>query len=212
MKRRNSDMHKNIPVGILCDEIWCGPGVRCQCTLPHWSLSISLRGVVDWGHPGGARFLHQPGEVLMIRIHTPQLWVVTGRQDWQVIYAVFDPRPHWLPWLEWSEVVPGYGMLPLAGRPALKTVTRAFHRLVSLSKSSNPDAMDVMYHTLEEILLLCRQEQRHTAARQLDPRIEAATLLGVILPCVVARKAGPRLPEIEIEKSHDNSFTLYSQG
>ncbi len=146
------------------------PGSQHHGQLRHWVLGICLSGSCEHGRPGQGRFPVEAEDVVGIRPGTPQHWRVTGSQPWEVISIVFEPRPHWLPWLDWRDVVPGF--LCLRPAPALQApIRQAFASALASSQSGASDACDLAGNALERALLLARQGWRRLE-RTIDPRIQ----------------------------------------
>jgi AraC-like DNA-binding protein len=137
-----------------------------------WVLGICLGGGCEHGQPAGERFTMAAGDVISLRPGTPQRWVVTHADGWDVVSCIFDPRPHWLPWLEFTPAAPGFLRQHLEGGE-FRAARRAFMRACAASGSGRPDALDVAAHAIEEALLICRRVRADGDAR-VDPRVRLA--------------------------------------
>jgi AraC family transcriptional regulator of arabinose operon len=134
------------------------PGARHEGQVQQWVFGLCISGTCDHGKPDGERFQLIAGDVLAIRPGVKQGWIVTGQAPWQVVSCIFDPRPHWLPWLEFPAAAPGFLRLHLAGPEALG-VARSLERACVASGSGREDAQDLTAHAVEEALLICRRTQ-----------------------------------------------------
>ena len=157
------------------------------------------RGRSDWllmytrdgaGHAGNVRL--EPGSVALIRPGAPHDYGTARDADfWEILWAHFQPRPHWLSWLGWPEDAPGVLHLRLESevREWVEAALWEMHR-----HSVGPLARreDFAMHAMEEALLWC--ETVTPAARRLDPRVEAA------MRCLLENLARPvTLPEVARE-------------
>ena len=148
------------------------PGKRMQTAVPHWVLGFTLSGRCEHGPPAGSRFSFGAGEVLLIQPRMPMSWRVVGEGNWRVVSCFFQPRPHWLPWLDWPAVARGFRKLALSAS-AVGAVGDCFRRAVAHSASGHADASDLAAHAVEEALLLCRRDSSPSSA-QGDERVRAA--------------------------------------
>jgi len=130
------------------------PRTSHEGRVQHWVLGICNAGTCEHGQPGGIRFTMSAGDVLVIRPGVSQQWITKGGEDWQVVSCIFNPRPHWLPWLELPQVAPGFLRLRLSGRD-WREARRYFERACSASSSGQEEAQDLTAHAVEGALLIC---------------------------------------------------------
>jgi AraC-like DNA-binding protein len=157
---------------MIAVEASIPPRVTHEGRQRQWVLGICLGGACEHGQPAGRRFTMAAGDVITIRPGTAQRWMVSQDEGWHVVSCIFDPRPHWLPWLALDEVAPGFMRLRLAGVD-FRSACRAFLRACAASGSGRPDALDLAAHEIEEILLLCRRVRAASDAR-VDQRVRLA--------------------------------------
>lgn len=174
MARPDPDMSRPWGIGLLIHDLSNPGGAECRATVAHWVVGLTLAGSARYhGRDGGTMDL-APGDVSLVRVRVPQFWRVTSAAPWRVVYAVFDPRPHWLPWLDWAECMPGHAMLRLGRGGPATAVARAFERARAAWTGGRPDATDRAYHAVEEVLLACQEHRRGLPSPDRDPRIDAA--------------------------------------
>jgi len=150
------------------------PGTKHEGLLPHWVLGLMLAGVAEQGEPDGKRFLLEKGDFLVIRANTPQCWRVIDKTDWRIIDCIFDPRPHWVSWLNWEEIVPGFMKLTLRDAKVRREVRNGLMRAYRLGKSGLPDATDFVYNAIENVILSVNRYYQHGKNSEYDPRVGQA--------------------------------------
>lgn len=150
------------------------PGTKDEGTLPHWVLGLTLDGVVEQGQPNGKRFLLEKGDFLVIRANTPQRWRALGKTDWSVIYCIFDPRLHWVSWMNWEEIAPGFMKLTLNDLKVRREVRNGLMRAYQLGKSGLQDATDFVYNAIENVILLASRHYQLSGHSEYDPRVGRA--------------------------------------
>ncbi|MCC6580435.1 MAG: helix-turn-helix domain-containing protein [Phycisphaeraceae bacterium] len=88
-------------------------GMAAGDTLNHFVIGITLNGQTDY-HIGGVRIRAQRNDLMMTLPKVPVFWKVPEEAEhWEVIYVVFDPRPHWLTWMDWPKMSQGCRRLRL---------------------------------------------------------------------------------------------------
>lgn len=130
------------------------PGTQHRGTETGWVLGYVRAGACEHGPPQGPRLQVGDGDVVGIAPRTPQWWRVLGDRPWQVISCIFQPRPHWLPWLAWRETAPGFAIVhpPSTQR---RSLGRQFEAALRWSSSGRADALDHAAHALEGVILAC---------------------------------------------------------
>jgi len=150
------------------------PGARHAASLPHWALGLTLDGVCEQGQPDGKRFLIKKGDFGVIRANTPQRWRVLGKTVWRSIGCIFDPRPHWISWLNWEEIAPGFMKLTLNDLKVRREVRNGIFRAYRLGKSGLPDATDFVYNAIENVILSANRYYQLGSHSKYDPRVGRA--------------------------------------
>lgn len=89
---------------------------------------------------------------------------------WVLLWAHVLPPPHWTPWLDLPEAVPGIGILAPGGH-SLDPVRRAFRRCLRLHGGLHPLRDDLAMNALESALILASGLHREDR-RPVDPLIE----------------------------------------
>ncbi|MBB6049015.1 helix-turn-helix domain-containing protein [Armatimonas rosea] len=134
-------------------------------------LMLTLTGCGRVGHARGEVRV-EPGELVLIRPGTRHDYgTARGASHWELVWAHFQPRPHWLEWLTWPEPAPGILHLALTSEQNA-LVESALRLMDTRARSAAPHRAAWAMHGLEEALLHCAaalpSAQRH------DSRVAAA--------------------------------------
>ena len=134
-----------------------------------WLLIATLSGKGRFGHAEG-ELVTDPGEWVLIRPGTPHDYgVETSLKQWELLWVHFQPRAHWLAWLNWPVVAPGLMKLTI-DETTLKRF-RDVHRLFTSDlRRSEAFAMNA----LEAVLLECDRQNPLAATSRYDDRIRRA--------------------------------------
>jgi AraC family transcriptional regulator, arabinose operon regulatory protein len=150
------------------------PGTKHEGSSSHWVMGLTLAGACDIGQPGGKRFLLERGDLVVTRPNTPQRWQVVGKTDWQTIYCLFDPRPHWIAWLSRNEIAPGFMKRILRNSRVLREVRDGMLRAYRLGSTGLPDVQDIAYNAIERVLLSVNRYFQCAGHSENDPRVGKA--------------------------------------
>lgn len=132
-----------------------------------WLLMFTLSGR---GHAGNA--VLNPGDIVLLKPGFRQDYgTARGASRWEILWAHFQPRPHWREWLLWPEAEPGVLTLTLEGE-CQSQVEAALWEMRRHAIGPQARREDFAMNALEQALLWC--ETASPAARRLDPRIEVA--------------------------------------
>lgn len=134
-------------------------------------LMFTLTGCGRVGHARG-EIRVRPGELVLIRPGTRHDYgTARGAGGWELIWAHFQPRPHWLEWLSWPEPAPGILQLMLESALHARVET-ALRLMDTRARSASPLRMALALHSLEEALLGCASAL--PSAQRHDTRVAAA--------------------------------------
>lgn len=123
-----------------------------------------------------------PGSVL--------LWETGAWQDygtdpavgaWKIVWAHFNPRPHWRPWMSWPVRGPGARILKLTP-PHRRPVDEAMEAALRLSRAGLPLAAERAMNTLERALLEIHAAAEELPGSGMDPRIRQIVEFLATLP------------------------------
>jgi len=162
----------------LVDSILTGHEVRVDvaCWRPagtrDWLLVHTLEGAA-WLSVMDATVVVGAGETVLYRPGTPQHFGTDGvAGGWQLVWAHFEPLPHWLDLLHWPELAPGVHRLD-ASEPTLRARVEALLLETNrLFGSGLPRAERLAQNALEGALLWL--DLQNPERRSLDPRVVAA--------------------------------------
>ena len=157
---------------VACRNIL--PDTGHKAVLPYWVIGLTTDGRCEHGEPNGRRFILEKGDFMIIRAGTPQSWRILGKTRWRGIDCVFDPRPHWISWMNWEECVPGFIKLTLHDPKVRREVQKGLLRAYQLGKSGLSDTMDFVYNAIENVILQANRYYQQTHHSRYDPRIDKA--------------------------------------
>ncbi len=138
---------------------------------PDWLLIATVSGAGRFGHAGGAlRAL--PGDILLTRPDTPHDY---GADDdtWELLWAHFQPRSHWLEWLNWPDAGGGNMRIQLP-EPARAAVERLLLDMHGAASGPGRVAGAMAMLRLEELLLYCDRFNPLSERSKVDGRLRDA--------------------------------------
>ncbi len=138
-----------------------------------WLMILTLGGAASYIHARGST-LATRGSLVVMKPGTPHNY---GTADlpghWELLWAHFQPRPHWHDLLGWPEIVPGVMSLQLTESnfaEATELFGHAHRRATSGERQATLHAMVA----LEQLLLLCDEINPKSARTGVDSRVAAA--------------------------------------
>ena len=93
--------------------------------------------------------------------------------SWSVLWAHFQLRPTWEPWLRWPECEPGLMHLTPPA-PAFTEICEGLELMHTDAMSGSDRSADFALNDLERVLLRCDQHNPRRAEAALDERVRAA--------------------------------------
>lgn len=144
------------------------------------------------------------GENIALTPGSVALWEIGAWQDygtdnavgaWNIIWAHFTPRPHWRPWMSWTERAPGTRLLdlpPVHRQP----VDEAMDDALRLARAALPLALERAMNALERALLEIHAAANELPGSGMDPRIRRIVEYLATLPreaydsAALARRCG----------------------
>jgi AraC family transcriptional regulator, arabinose operon regulatory protein len=147
-----------------------GYRIRRQEGVGDWLLIATLGGRGRFGHAGGD-LVAEPGDWVLIRPGTLHDYgVESSLKQWELLWAHFQPRAHWLPWLDWPTVSPGLMILRIADG----AVTDRFREVHRLFTSDLRRREAYAMNALEALLLECDRLNPLAETSRYDQRIRRA--------------------------------------
>lgn len=135
-----------------------------------WLLIATVSGKGRFGHAGG-ELISEPGDWVLIRPGTAHDYgVEASLKQWELLWAHFQPRAHWLPWLNWPAVGPGLVKLTLLDTGTMDRFSEV-HRLFT-GDLRRSDAFAV--NAFEALLLDCDLQNPLAETSSYDERISRA--------------------------------------
>jgi AraC family transcriptional regulator of arabinose operon len=138
-----------------------------------WLLIFTLGGAGCVGTGGKSRRL-ETGEAVLYRPDSAQDYFTDpAAGSWRLCWAHFQPKPHWLPWLDWPEDFHSMGHVAV-GRDAGEHVTGALRRMLLASRLGGTHATELALNALEEALIWVQRGLAGDHSLGIDPRIRKA--------------------------------------
>jgi len=141
---------------------------------PSWLLIATMAGRAIVQHRE-EKLLLGAGDVIVYQPGVFQDYgMVEERGLWELRWAHFYPRPHWLEWLRWQEKAPGLLHLHLKKGRAFECVKAALARMNDMARRPFRLGEMLAMNALEEVLLWCDAANPLSARKPLDERIQKA--------------------------------------
>lgn len=136
-----------------------------------WLLIYTESGAGRIGLPSGSRLVRK-GEVILYRPQSAQDYATALEAgSWKLLWSHFHPRPHWFPWLNWTEIASGIGHTVIADETLQIKVRRALLDAIKHGWQGMPESKDLAMNALELALLWIHASLE---SRQLDSRVRKA--------------------------------------
>jgi AraC family transcriptional regulator of arabinose operon len=127
-----------------------------------WLLVLTLDGRGRFG-----QVMADPGSITLVRPGTLHDYATVGER-WHFLYAHANPKPDWLPLLDWPEVAPGIVQLNPTGH-LFERIAGHLRDAVRHQHSVLPQAEQLSANSLEAALLWC--DTQNPKAAQIDDRL-----------------------------------------
>lgn len=161
-------------------------GAAAEGSYYQWRIAVTLAGRCECRTPDET-ITFTRGWLSVSRPHVRTAWRVCPsvesdlgagnhrhlEQDWEVIHAVFYPRPHWLPWLEALSYTHGIARSKLNLR-AMAEMQKALDDVVDAYNSGWP-MRDELAMALLEVALIRMHAHMEQLQLAMDSRVAAAT-------------------------------------
>ncbi len=139
-----------------------------------WLVILTINGRGRFAWPGGEHFT-RPGELVLSQPHIyHEYGVETELQAWDLAWAHFQPRPHWLPWMDWPQLAPGLMSLTMSDKTVMTHTTHALLEANDLARSALPRREMFALNALERLFLWCDCVNPNSERRLLDDRVQRA--------------------------------------
>ena len=151
-------------------------GYRCHRPggTPDWLLIYTAGGggLLRWGQ---RELRVGPGDAVLFlprAYHHYQTDPAIGR--WNLLWAHFQPYPHWTDLLHWPQVWPGLMRISVADPGRRRRFADKFKRMHGLAIGAHRKSQALAINALEEILLQLDELHPDAQNNRLDERIRAA--------------------------------------
>lgn len=142
--------------------------------MPCWTLHLTTLGK--------ALFINehmelevQPGDMMLFHPKAKYHYGLhPAAHEWEHMWALFLPRPHWTEWLDWKSVNEGILHLSIKDNSKLAKLKSLFQNLIDMRQTPSPYLSDLQYNNLEEILIRAKEYDSDHEHMQIDPRIQKA--------------------------------------
>ena len=139
-----------------------------------WLLIFTVSGRGRFGYAGG-ELTTDADDLILLRPGTLHDYgVEPGLQQWELLWAHFRPRHHWLDWLNWPEVATGLMRLSLKGSSLQSRVLRRLADAHALAQGAHRLRDDLAMNALEEVLLWCDEANPRSRQARIDQRVQEA--------------------------------------
>jgi len=142
--------------------------------MPCWTLHLTTRGKALFLNDKMEREVG-PGDMMLLQ---PQAQYHYGLHpavdEWQHLWALFQPRPHWGEWLNWRELDKGIMHLTVHDPEQRQSLEQLFKSLIALKDHPGASRADLQYNRLEELLIRTKENQPSNEYAQADQRINNA--------------------------------------
>jgi len=135
-----------------------------------WLLIYTIAGAGRFGHHGGD-LVAIAGDWVLIRPGTLHDYAVApSATGWELLWVHFQPRAHWLEWLDWPAIAPGLMLL----RPDQSGPADRFREVHRLLHSDLRQREAFAMHALEGLLLDCDLMNPLATLPHYDARVRRA--------------------------------------
>lgn len=142
--------------------------------MPCWTLHLTTHG--------NALFLNdqmelevKPGDMMLLQPEAQYHYGLhPAAEEWQHLWALFQPRPHWNEWLNWQELDKGIMHLSIDDPEQQQSIEQVFRSLIGLKEHSGAARVDLQYNRLEELLIRAHENQPSGKLSPADQRIANA--------------------------------------
>lgn len=136
-----------------------------------WLAILTLSGSGRFVHREG-QFDSQPGDIVLMRpkrMH--EYGIAPGHQDWDILWAHFHLRPHWVNLLQWTVVGPGM-MRERLSESDTAVAAEAFFKSIEAAESPGRFSEFLALNHLERALITVAARSAATQAPKLDSRVK----------------------------------------
>ncbi|MAT91111.1 MAG: arabinose operon transcriptional regulator AraC [Halioglobus sp.] len=142
--------------------------------MPCWTLHLTIGGNALFLSDGMEACVGA-GDMMLLRPEANYHYGLHPRaNNWEHLWALFQPRTYWEELLEWPQLDRGILLLSLPQGEAQRRQERLFRELIELGAQPDPMQSELQYNKLEEILIRAHAGNASLTARSLDPRIQRA--------------------------------------
>ena len=142
-----------------------------------WLLVHTIGGKGRFGF-GGGEMIAEPGDWVLLRPGTLHDYgVEASLKKWDLLWAHFMPRDHWLPLLGWPAVHRGLMKLTIGETMLADRAYQRFLQAHQFATGAMRSRELLAMNALEEVLLWCDESNTQLGERvgdRLDPRVTAA--------------------------------------
>jgi AraC family transcriptional regulator, arabinose operon regulatory protein len=144
--------------------------------------ALQLQGLALSYTRYGRAFFRVDGEEIQVRRHDLLLLKPTDKTieygpcvpnvRWGTLWAHFDPRPDWLEWMDWPQVLPGVMRLRLTEEGQRERIVRKLAWVCRLAVTPRAFHNEFCVHALEGLLLECRLANPKEQHVRVDTRVQ----------------------------------------
>jgi AraC family transcriptional regulator of arabinose operon len=148
--------------------------LRIPNGMPCWTLHLTVEGSALFLNEKmeaqvgrGDMMLFHPGASYHYGIHP-------GAENWEHLWVLFQPRPHWGEWMEWEALDDGILHLTCPNSDSVESMRTLFRQLLAMKDNTGPYQSDLQYNRLEEIIIHAKKYSFKKDTKRPDQRIKHA--------------------------------------
>jgi AraC family transcriptional regulator of arabinose operon len=139
-----------------------------------WLLIHTVAGQGRFGF-GTGEIVARPGDWVLLQPGAMHDYGVEPElRQWELLWAHFQPRDSWRPWLRWPAVNGGLMRLSLADAPGAAAIADRFFEAHRLLDGAFRQREELAMNALEDVILRCNEHNPLAAQAPGDARIERA--------------------------------------
>lgn len=136
-----------------------------------WLIILTLQGAgrIYWPH---GECVARRGDVILIEPNFPHGYQTDPQtQEWDLLWAHFEPSSDWRQWMRWPLTGPGVRLIQLADEQVFDRVHHHLAQTLQLYHTYMSHRMELARSSLHSALLWCDQVNPLAQSSRFDPRL-----------------------------------------
>jgi AraC family transcriptional regulator of arabinose operon len=148
--------------------------IQLSGNMPCWTLHLTTQGKALFLSDHMEQEVGR-GDMMLLRPNAQYHYGLHPSADeWEHLWALFQPRSHWTELLEWDALDNDLLFLQLPDPDSVCAIEQLFRQLIDLKDDSLPYHVELQFNRLEEILIRARQSAAPEEPAPMDQRIVRA--------------------------------------